>query len=96
LDVATGAKLGEATTGKGVDIIAYAPKLRHLYVPAGGDATLTVIGVERGGTLRVLGNVPVAKGASCVTADARGQAYVCDPTHGRLWVVKDSLPVSQE
>lgn len=95
LDIGTGKKLGEAGTGKGVDIIAYAPKLRHLYVPGGDDATLTVVGVGKDGALRALGSVAVAKDASCVTVDDRGDAYVCDPEHGRLWVVRDSFPASE-
>lgn len=95
LDVTTGKTLGEAATGKGVDIIAYAPTLKHLYVPGGDDATLTVLGVAKDGALRALGRVTVSKDASCVTVDDRAQAYVCDPAHGRLWVVRDSLPASE-
>lgn len=95
LDVATGKPLGVVATGKGVDIIAYAPALRHLYVPGGDDATLSVIGVGRDGALRLLGSVAVAKDASCVTADEHGHAYVCDPAHGRLWVVKDAFPAAE-
>lgn len=95
LDVTTGKRLGTASAGKGVDIIAYAPKLRHLYVPGGDDATLTVVGVTKSGALHALGSVGVAKDASCVTVDDRAQAYVCDPAHGRLWLVHDSFPASE-
>ena len=95
LNVATGKPLGAVATGKGVDIIAYAPKLRHLYVPGADDATLTLIGVGNDGALHTLGSIAVAKDASCVTVDDGANAYVCDPTHGRLWVVHDAFPASE-
>ncbi|MBA3672901.1 MAG: hypothetical protein H0W68_12895 [Gemmatimonadaceae bacterium] len=41
-----GKQLGSVETGKGVDIIAFAPTLSHLYVPGGDSATLTIIGID--------------------------------------------------
>ncbi len=87
-----GKRLGVAETGQGVDIIAYAERLHHLYVPAGDDATLAIVGVGERGDLRVLGTVPTAPDARCVTADDRGNAYVCDPAKGRLLVIADRFP----
>jgi hypothetical protein len=93
LDLAHGGKLvGQVATGKGVDIIAYAPALRHLYVPAGDSATLTIVGVRAGGALQVLGTAPAAADSHCATVDDAGHAYVCDPGHGALLVVTDPFP----
>ncbi|HEY4158996.1 MAG TPA: hypothetical protein VGM29_12895 [Polyangiaceae bacterium] len=49
-----GKQLGSASTGAGVDIIAYSPKLRHLYVPAAKSATLSVLSVSSTGALATL------------------------------------------
>ena len=93
LDVAHDGKLlGTAETGNGVDIIAYEPKVSHLYVPGGDAATLTIIGVGGTGKLTALGKVAVAADSHCVTVDDVGHAYVCDPGHGALLVVTDPFP----
>jgi len=89
LDVVRGTVVGQVPAGKGVDIIAYAPKLGHLYVPGGDDATLSIIAVGKTGTLTTLGSVAVAADAHCVTVDEARHAYVCDPKHGALLVVTD-------
>jgi DNA-binding beta-propeller fold protein YncE len=87
-----GRKLGSIATGGGVDVIAYNPTLRHAYVPAAESADLTVVSVSAAGGLGRLQVVPTAKGAHCVAADDRGHAWVCDPVHGQLLLVTDSLP----
>ncbi len=96
LDVAHGGKrVASVATGKGVDIIAYAPALAHLYVPGGDSATLTIVGVGKTGALTTLGSVAVAADSHCVAADDRGHAYVCDPKHGALLVVTDPFPATR-
>lgn len=96
LDVGHGGKrLGTAASGKGVDIIAYSARLRHLYVPGGDSATLTVLGVSEKGELKPLGTVPTAHDAHCVAADEAGDVYVCDPDKGRLLVFKDTFPAAE-
>jgi hypothetical protein len=92
LDVAhDGKRLGSVATAKGVDIIAWSPKLGHLYVPGGDSAAMSVVAVDAHGGLRVVGTLPTAPDAHCVAADDAGHAYVCDPTHGRVLVFADSL-----
>jgi len=92
LDVAHGGKrVGQAPASKGVDIIAYNAQLKHLYVPGGDAATMTVLAVDPGGALRALATVPTAADAHCVAADPLGHAYVCDPAKGRLLVFTDEL-----
>lgn len=95
LDLAHNGKLvGEVQTGKGVDIIAYAPALGHLYVPGGDSETLTIVGVHAGGSLEVLGTAPAAADSHCATVDDARHAYVCDPGDGALLVVTDPFPAT--
>jgi hypothetical protein len=90
VSLATLQAAGSAPAGKGVDIIAFAPTLRRLYAPGGDAATLTVLSVAKNGALRVLRTEPAAAGAHCVAADDAGNAWVCDPAHGRLLVFHDA------
>jgi hypothetical protein len=81
-------------TGKGVDVIAFAPKLRHLYVPGEDSGTMVIAGVAKNGKLSELATVPTAKGAHCVTEDDRGGVWVCDPQAGQLLHFQDALPTT--
>lgn len=91
LDLAqNGGVVGTASTGSGVDIIAYDPRLRHLYVPGGTSATLTVLNVGKAGQLGFVAKYPIARHAHCVATDGKGNVYICDPGKGRLLVVRDS------
>ena len=75
LDVAHDGKLlSTVKSGKGVDIIAYDAKRAHLYLPGDESATMAIIGVSAKGALTVLGVVPTAKEAHCVTTDEQGHA----------------------
>ena len=87
--------VARASTGKGVDVIAFSARLSHLYVPAAGAGNLTVLGVRDGGALQVLGTFPTAPDAHCVTSDDAGNVYVCDPGRGRLLVFRDSFSPPQ-
>ena len=70
LDVAhDGRKLGEAKAPRGVDLIAFNPKLRHLYVPGGDDAQLAVLAVSDKGALTPVTLIKTAEDATCVAAD---------------------------
>lgn len=92
LDVDHGGKLlGKVATGKGVDIIAYAPSRRRLYVPGGTAATTTVIAIGDDGRPTALGTVPAAKGSHCAVTDDAGRVWVCDPAGGRLLGFTDSF-----
>ena len=90
LDVAhDGKPLGEAKTPKGVDLIAFSPKLRHLYVPGGDDAAMAIFAVGDRGALRRLTEVKTAAEATCVVADDRGGVWLCDPNAGRVLFLQD-------
>jgi hypothetical protein len=95
LNLATGARLGSASSGDGVDIIAYNSQLRHIYLPGARSGTMAIIGISSKGGARVLETVKTARGAHCAAADNRDNVYVCDPTAGRLLVFKDQLPVAR-
>ncbi|MDE2293607.1 MAG: hypothetical protein KGL53_16110 [Elusimicrobia bacterium] len=79
-----GRVLGEAAAGAGVDIIAYDPGRRLLYLPGAESGTLTAAAVSRAGALSKVGAMPTAAGAHCAAVDGRGGVWVCDPRGGRL------------
>ena len=89
LDAKTGTILSSLEVGAGVDVIDYSPQLRHLYVPGGRSATMTIAQVESDGALRLLRTVTTVSGAQCVAVDESGFAYVCDPKGGALLVIPD-------
>jgi hypothetical protein len=78
LGIGDGKQIGEASSGAGVDIIAYNPELAHLYLPGGESATMATIGISADGKAAVIGRVPTASDSHCVTTDGRDQVYVCD------------------
>src|SRR5215469_10222979 len=92
LSLSTGAQLGQASSGDGVDIIAYNPQLHHGYLPGEESATLAVIGISSKGEATVLQTVKTARGSHCAAADDRGNVYICDPAAGGLLVLKDPFP----
>ena len=83
--------LSSLEAGRGVDVIAYAEGARHLYLPGAESATMAILGVSDAGELKLLRTVKTARGAHCAAADGSGGAWVCDPDHGRLLFIKDSL-----
>ncbi|HKO59301.1 MAG TPA: hypothetical protein VJ276_25770 [Thermoanaerobaculia bacterium] len=84
-----GAVLAAASAGNGIDISDYDPARRHLYVPGARSATMTIFSVAANGALAPLATATTVRGAHCVTTDGK-DAYVCDPDHGRILVVRDS------
>ena len=82
------------SAGSGVDIIDYNPRLGHLYLPGGKSETMAILGVSKAGKLSLLATVKTARAAHCVVADDHRQAWVCDPSHGRLLLVEDTFPAT--
>jgi len=89
-----GKQLGSVDAGSGVDVIAYNATLAHAYLPGASSATMAFVGVASSGQLTLLGTVPTAPGAHCVTADDHVNVWVCDPDRGQLLVFKDSYATS--
>lgn len=92
LDLRSGRLLGKASSGAGVDVIAYDQKLAHVYLPGADSGTLATVGISPKGAATVLKTAKTVEGAHCATVNDRDQVYVCDPVHGRILVFKDSLP----
>jgi hypothetical protein len=95
LDLKSGRLLGEASAGAGVDVIAYNQKLAHVYLPGADSGTIAIVGVSSSGAPTVLKKAETVEGAHCVTADDRDQVYICDPTHGKILIFKDTFPTSE-
>ena len=92
LDAKTGRVVSRLRAGNGVDVIAYSPGLRHLYLPGGKSATLSILAVGADGALSLAGEVPTAAGGHCVATDDLGHVYVCDPRSGKILVIPDASP----
>jgi hypothetical protein len=92
----TSQQLSSLEQGAGVDVISYNPTLQHLYVPSASTGTMGILDVAADGTLSLLGMADTAKDAHCVVADEQGNAWVCDPDHGQILLVKDSFPPDTE
>ena len=90
----SGTVVATIATGKGVDVIAYAPQLRHLYAPGEDSGTMAVIGVSKDGRLSALATVPTTKGAHRVAADDPGGIWVCDPKAGKIVFDRDTWPAN--
>jgi hypothetical protein len=90
-----GARLGALADGSGVDVIAYNPALRHVYLPGARSRTMAIVGLAPTGAPTLLGRVTTAAGAHCVAADDLGNAWVCDPAHGQLLLFHDPYPASK-
>jgi Chromate transporter len=93
LDLKSGRLLGAASSGAGVDVIAYDQKLAHVYLPSADSGTMAIVGISSSGSVTVLNTSKTVEGAHCATVDDRDQVYVCDPAHGKILVFKDSLPL---
>ena len=82
-----GALVAQASTGGGVDNVDYVPERRELFVASGQTGSLTIFGVGEAG-LSVKATIPTAEGARVVVAGTDGTAYVADPQHGRVLIVR--------
>jgi hypothetical protein len=90
-----GKKLGELSTGAGVDVCAYNPTLHHFYMAGQTSADLSIVGVSAAGVPTLLGKIPTAMGSQMVAADEFGNAWVGDPGGGRLLKIRDTYPATQ-
>ncbi|TMA31183.1 MAG: hypothetical protein E6J87_16340 [Deltaproteobacteria bacterium] len=79
------------TPVRGMDLIAWSPSRRHLYLAGSRSGDVAIVAVSDRGTLSLLGRAPGAVGGHCVTTDDAGHAYVCDPDAGRLIAVDDAF-----
>jgi hypothetical protein len=100
----SGRLLANTTFGSNLDFLGYNPHLAHLYIPSGASAVMAVVGmtVEQAPppaatgrlsmTLTLLGTSDTALGSKCIIADDRDSVWVCDPTGGQLFHIRDTFP----
>lgn len=84
-----GKVIATARAGAGIDIISYSPKLHHLYVPGARAATLTIFDASASGSLKPIAVYKTAERSHCVTDDAAGHVFVCDPRAGTILEIND-------
>lgn len=91
VDATAGAILSTLAVSGGLDVIAYSPKLDHLYLNGSTVGELTVAAVADDGILTELGTVTTAPsaGSSCVAGDAYASVWVCDSNAGQLLKITD-------
>ncbi|HEY2734270.1 MAG TPA: hypothetical protein VGI70_09805 [Polyangiales bacterium] len=85
-----GELISRRTVGPSIDIIAYDAIHQRVVAASSAKHQLDVVKVSTGGELDTEYAVPLASTASCVVTDAKGRAWVCDPSHGR--VLRVTLP----
>jgi DNA-binding beta-propeller fold protein YncE len=88
-----GATLSRLNGGKGTNILAYSPSLKHVYSASGNTKEVFVMAVADSGTLTLLGRLPGADRGFSVAADDRGHVWVIDPDHGQILRGTDNFPV---
>lgn len=77
VDAQTGKVVQTLATGKGADGVAYDPKQKLAFVPAGRDGTLSVIAVAGGGKAKIVQTVQTQVGARTIAIDERnGRVYL--------------------
>ncbi|MBK7594466.1 MAG: WD40 repeat domain-containing protein [Gemmatimonadetes bacterium] len=82
-DAKRGKVVAQIANGDGVDALGWDPTQQLIYIPAGGDGTLTVVHQESADKYRVIATVPTMRGAKTVAVDAtRHVAYVFTPEYG--------------
>jgi len=89
LDAQSGATVGTAAVGGGVDQIAYDAQRMRLYVPSTSAAAMAVVGLSPTGPPSVLGALATSSDAHCVVTNGGGSLYVCAPSKGALLVLRD-------
>jgi len=100
----SGRLLANTTFGSSLDFLGYNPHLGHLYIPSGASAAMAVVGVtaeqapppattgQLSMTLTLLGTADTGVGSKCMIADDHDSVWVCDPTTGHLFHIKDTFP----
>jgi DNA-binding beta-propeller fold protein YncE len=76
VDAATGKVVATLPTGAGADGIAYDPRQKLAFVPAGGAGTLAVVKISKGGG-QIIDTIPTEPGARTIAIDVRsGRVYL--------------------
>jgi len=94
LSLDDGRVLGSHSAPGGSTILGYSPWLHHFYLRADPGVPVYVLAVAADGTFTQLGTADAATNGHCLTADDRGQFWVCDANTGALLRFTDPFPAS--
>lgn len=89
LDESTGAMLGVAKSGAGVDRIAYDQMRERAYVPSPTAGAMSVVAFNAHGVPTVLGAVVSPSDAHCAATPGDGEVFVCVPSLGQIVFLYD-------
>ncbi len=102
----SGKQFSTMTYGGNLDFLGFNPHLSHLYIPSGASAVMAIVGVTAQQatrptstgvlslTMTLLGTADTAVGSKCMITDDHDDAWVCDPTDGRIFRIRDTFPAS--
>jgi len=85
VDASTGKVVAQIKNGAGVDAVGWDQNEKLLYIPAGRDATVTVVHEDSPDKYTVVATVPTVKGANLKTIavdDVKHMAYLFGPEYG--------------
>ena len=83
LDAATGKVVASITNGTRVDALGWDPTKKLIYIPNGGEGTVTVVHQDSPDKYTVVATVPTFRGAKTITVDpATHNAYLFQPERG--------------
>jgi YVTN family beta-propeller protein len=83
VDVATGKVVAKITNGDGVDALGWDAGQKLIYIPAGGDGSVTVVHQDSPDKYSVVAIVPTMKGAKTIAVDEEKHiAYLFQPEYG--------------
>jgi DNA-binding beta-propeller fold protein YncE len=94
VDAATGAVVAKISNGRGVDALAWDPREKLLYIPAGKDGNVTIVHQEDPDHYSVVATVPTQIGAKTITVDTTTHtAYLFAVEYGPVAVTStESAP----
>jgi len=83
LDAASGKVVASIPNGTRVDALGWDPGTKLIYIPNGGDGTVTVVHQDSPDKYSVVATVPTFAGAKTITVDAKThKAYLFQPERG--------------
>ena len=94
LDSDDGTLLAGHEVGSGDALLAYSEALGHFYLRGDPGNFVDILGVCDDGALELLDRVKITHSGHGITADERGNVWVCDAENGGLLHFHDSFPAS--
>lgn len=83
VDAATGKVVAQITNGGGVDALGYDPTQKLIYIPAGGDSSVTIVRQDSPDKYTTVATVHTIRGAKTIAVDAvKHNAYLFQPEYG--------------